>query len=309
MRRLKDPMPNRKTRAIAMKPARRFGARTVATLLGIRFAYRFGSRLAPGRTVAHAARVFQTPLPSSRERAAQALATTTARRETIDVGGEQIATYVWGDPTTQPYILLAHGWSSMGLRWQTWAAQLLARGWAAVAFDQPAHGHSGGTLCTLPDFVRTVTAVGRHYGDAEGVVAHSLGGAAVTLSLGDGWTAKRVVLIAPAADPEAATSRFARFVRLASHLRGPLHDTLSRRTGVAIGDLHIRHHAPNRTQPAMIIHDFFDRDVPVEEGELYANLWPNSILLRTRRLGHRRIVDDEAVQTAALTFLSGVDFG
>lgn len=301
-------MQTYQNRAATMKPARRFGARTVATLLGLRFAYRFGSRLAPGRTVAHAARVFQTPLPSSRERATQALASMTARRESVDVNGEQIATYVWGDPATQPYVLLAHGWSSLGLRWESWAPHLLAKGWAAVAFDQPAHGHSGGDLCTLPDFVRTVTAIGRHYGDAEGVIAHSLGGAAVTLSLDDGWTAKRVVLIAPAADPEAATSRFARFVRLAQHLRPSLHTTLARRTGVAIDDLHIRHHAPKRTQPALIVHDFFDRDVPVEEGELYASLWPNSTLLKTRRLGHRRIVDDECVQTAALAFLSGTDF-
>ncbi|KJV27762.1 alpha/beta fold hydrolase [Luteibacter yeojuensis] len=291
-----------------MKPARRFGVRTVATLLGIRFAYRFGSRLAPARTVAHAARVFQTPLPSSRERAAQASASTTARREDIVVDGERIATYVWGDPATQPYILLAHGWSSMGLRWQGWAAPLLAKGWAAVAFDQPAHGHSGGRLCTLTDFIATVRAVGRHYGDAEGVIAHSLGGAAVTVALDDGWTAKRVVLIAAAADPEAATSRFARFVRLAPHLRGPLHERLALRTGFSIGELHIRHHAPKRQQPALVIHDFFDKEVPMEEGELHASLWPNATLLKTRRLGHRAIVDDEGVQTAAIAFLSGVDF-
>jgi pimeloyl-ACP methyl ester carboxylesterase len=291
-----------------MKPARRFGVRTVATLLGIRFAYRFGSRLAPRRTVAHAARVFQTPLPSSRARAAQALGSMTARRETVEVNGEAIATYVWGDPATQPYVLLAHGWSSLGLRWESWAPLLLAKGWAAVAFDQPAHGHSGGDLCTLPDFVRTVTAIGRHYGDAEGVIAHSLGGAAVALSLDDGWTAKRVVLIAPAADPEAATSRFARFVRLAQHLRPKLHQRLTERTGVPIDALHIRHHVPKRTQPALIVHDFFDRDVPVEEGELYASLWPGALLVKTRRLGHRRIVEDDAVQTAALAFLSGVDF-
>ncbi|MEX1826525.1 alpha/beta fold hydrolase [Luteibacter sp. CQ10] len=295
-----------------MKPPRRFGARTVATLLGIRLAYRFGSILAPSRTVAHAARVFQTPLPSSRKRAAHAAQGMTARRDTVKVDGLPIATYVWGDPSTQPYVLLAHGWSSMGLRWENWVPHLLAKGWAAVAFDQPAHGHSGGDLCTLPDFVRTAAAVGRHYGDAVGVIAHSLGGAAITLALDDGWTAKRVVLIAPAADPQAAdpqaaTRRFARFVRLGEHLRPALHEGLSARTGVPIDDLHIRHHAPRRRQPALIVHDCFDRDVPVEEGELYASLWPGAQLLKTRRLGHRRIVDDECVMTAALAFLSGVD--
>jgi pimeloyl-ACP methyl ester carboxylesterase len=288
-----------------MKPPRRFGARTIATLLGIRLAYRFGSRLAPARTVAHAARIFQTPLPSSRERAAHASMTMSARTETVEVDGQAIATYVWGDPSTQPYVLLVHGWSSMGLRWENWASQLLANGWAAVAFDQPGHGRSGGDLCTLPDFARTVSAIGRHYGDAEAVIAHSLGGAAVTLALDDGWTAKRAVLIAPAADPQAATRRFARFVRLGEHLRPSMHEVLAQRTGVLIDDLHIRHHAPKRSQPVLIVHDAYDRDVPVEEGEMYVRLWPGAALTKTRRLGHRRIVDDPGVMAAALAFVSG----
>lgn len=291
-----------------MKPPRRFGVRTIATLLRLRIAYRIGSWLAPASTVRHAARVFQTPLPSSRMRAVYALGTTTARRETVTVNGDTVATYVWGDPSRQPYVLLVHGWSSMGLRWEPWAARLLAKGWAAVAFDQPAHGLSGGGLSTLPDFVRTVGAIGRHYGDAHGIVAHSLGGAAVTLALDDGWTANRVVLIAAAADPQAATRRFARFVRLRERLRPALHDTLARRTGVPIDALHIRHHAPARRQPALIVHDVFDRDVPVDEAELYAAYWPDATLLKTRHLGHRRIVDDDAVVTAALAFLDGTDF-
>ncbi|SFW34219.1 Lysophospholipase, alpha-beta hydrolase superfamily [Luteibacter sp. UNCMF366Tsu5.1] len=289
----------------SMKPPRRFGVRTVATLLGLRLAYRMGSRFAPARTVAHAARVFQTPLPSSRERAAHALRTTSARRETVEVDGDAVATYVWGDPANQPYVLLAHGWSSLGLRWESWVPHLLARGWAAVAFDQPAHGHSAGGLCTLPDFVRTVQAMGRHYGDAEGVVGHSLGGAAVTLALDHGWTAKQVVLIAAAADPQGATQRFARFVRLRETLRPALHDALAARTGIAIDELHIRHHAPRRGQPLLVIHDAQDREVPVEEARAYAAHWPGARLLITQGLGHRAIVDDDAVIETALAFLSG----
>jgi pimeloyl-ACP methyl ester carboxylesterase len=129
----------------------------------------------------------------------------------------------------------------------------------------------------------------------------------VTLALGEGWDAKRVVLIAPAADPQAATRRFARFVRLADRLREPLHRVLAARTGVSIEALHIERHAPYRTQPALIVHDVLDKDVPVDEGELYARLWPGATLIKTRRLGHRRIVDDEAVMTAALAFLGGAD--
>ena len=291
-----------------MKPPRRFGVRTIATLLRIRLAYRFGSRLSPLRTVAHAARVFQTPLPSSRQRAAYAALATTSRREVVNVDGDPIATYVWGDPAAQPYILMAHGWSSLGLRWESWVGRLQENGWAVVAFDQPGHGQSGGELCTLPDFVRTLAAVGRHYGDAEGVVAHSLGGAAVTIALDEGWTAKRVVLIAAAADPEAATRRFSRFVRLGAHLAHDLHAALTARTGILIDDLHVRHHAPRRTQPVLVVHDVADRDVPFAEAGLYMNLWPSARLLSTSGLGHRRIVDDEKVMSAAVSFLEAADF-
>lgn len=287
-----------------MKPPRRFGVRTVATLLGIRVAYRIGSRLAPRRTVAHAAKIFQTPLPSSRERAAHAAAFTTARAEHLDVDGRSIATYVWGDPATQPYILFVHGWSSMGLRWESWVPQVLAKGWAAIAFDQPGHGRSGGELCTLPDFVRTTTAVARRYGDPEGVVAHSLGGAAVALALDDGWTTKRVVLIAAAADVQGATRRFARFVRLGEHLRPALHDALAECTGVPIDDLHMARHAPKRTQPVLVVHDRNDPEVPAEEAAMYMSLWPGATRLETSGLGHRAVVDDEAVREAALAFLS-----
>ena len=290
-----------------MKAPRRIGVRTVATILGLRCAWRVGSYLAPQRTAAHAARIFQTPLPSTRTRAAYAQTKMTARRETVRVGDQDIATYVWGDPSTQPYVLLVHGWSSMGLRWESWAPFLLEKGWAAVAFDQPAHGHSDGDLCTLPDFMRALSGVARHYGDPLGVVAHSLGCAATTIALDDGWTAKRVVLIAPPADPQAVTRQFARFMRLAQHLRPSMHDALAARTGYAIDDLHIRHHAPLRTQPLLVVHDCFDKQVPLEHGELYAKLWPGATLLKTRRLGHRKVVDDECVRTAALAFLSGTD--
>ncbi|MGE7139106.1 alpha/beta fold hydrolase [Luteibacter sp. NPDC031894] len=288
-----------------MKPARRFGIRTVATILALRLAYRVGSRLAPARTVAHAARIFQTPLPSSRVRAAHALTSTTAREAAIDVGGSPIATYVWGDPAKQPYILFAHGWSSLGLRWESWVPQVLAKGWAAVAFDQPGHGRSGGDLCTLPDFARTVGAVACHYGDPEGVVAHSLGGAAVALALDDGWTTKRVVLIGAAADVQGATRRFARFVRLGEHLRPALHEVLAQRTGVAIDDLHIARYASKRTQPLLVVHDRGDPEVPVDEARMYMDLWPGATFMETNGLGHRAVVDDARVREAALTFLAG----
>ena len=278
-------------------------------LSSLRVGYALGGRLAPKRTVEHAASLFSTPLSSSRARATAAIAATDARRETLIVNGERIAIYVWGDPSTQPYVLLVHGWSSFGLRFQPWAAKLRALGYALVSFDQPGHGMSTGSRCLLTDFARTVREVGSHYGNAAAVIAHSMGGAAVTMAMGAAWRAERVVLIAPASDPVDATRRFARMVGLSEHLRERMHATFERRTGVSIHDLQAHRHVLAFSQPALIVHDLDDPDVPWEEGERYARFWPGARLFTTQGLGHRRILEDTAVMDASLAFLQGETIG
>jgi pimeloyl-ACP methyl ester carboxylesterase len=275
----------------------------------LRVGYAVGGRLLPRRTTEHAAGLFSTPLSSSRARATAALAETDARRETLTVNSERIATYVWGDPATQPYVLFMHGWSSFGLRFRPWVAKLRALGYAMVGFDQPGHGMSTGNRCLLTDFVQTAREVGSHYGNAAAVIAHSMGGAAVTMAMGQPWRAERVVLIAPAADPVDATRRFARMVGLSEHLRERMSAMFERHTGVSIHDLQAHRHVLAFSQPALIVHDLDDLDVPWEEGERYARFWPDARLLTTQGLGHRRILEDMSVMDASLAFLQGERIG
>ncbi|WP_049623032.1 alpha/beta fold hydrolase [Frateuria defendens] len=297
--------------ATISRPSQRHAAARAAQLkLGIlRAGFALGSRLWPARTVASAARLFTTPLASSRSRARVAAAHDAGERGELVVGGERIATYVWGDPATRPYALLVHGWSSFGLRFPAWVERLRALGYAVVSFDQPGHGHSSGRSCTLPDFVRTVQHVGRHFGGAALAIGHSLGGAALVLAQDEHWHAAKLVLIAPAADPVDAARRFARFVRLGDHLRERLHARLEARTGVNIHDLQVHRRLPGLGQPGLIVHDLDDRDVPWGEGERYARYWPGARLLTTDGLGHRRILDDPAVIDAAFAFLRGEAVG
>ena len=162
-------------------------------LTTVRTGFVLGGRIAPKRTVNRAARLFATPFASSRSRAQAVQGDADMQRGELHVNGETIATYVWGDPSTQPYALLAHGWSSFGLRFLPWVAQLRAQGLAVVTFDQPGHGHSTGKLCTLPEFIATIRAIGARYGNAALAVGHSLGGAAVTLAQDEAWTGDPVI--------------------------------------------------------------------------------------------------------------------
>lgn len=278
-------------------------------LTTVRTGFVLGGRIAPKRTVNRAARLFATPFASSRSRAQAVQGDADMQRGELQVNGETIATYVWGDPSSQPYALLAHGWSSFGLRFLPWVAQLRAQGFAVVTFDQPGHGHSTGKLCTLPEFIATIRAIGARYGNAALAVGHSLGGAAVTLAQDEAWRAEQLILVAPAADMKAAARRFFHFVHLAGYLREPFYAWLHRRTGVHIDELRVERKLPMLGQPALIVHDLDDADVPWAEGERYARLWPGARLYTTEGLGHRRVLDAPEVIDAALAFMRGERVG
>ena len=277
------------------------------SLTRLRFA--LGGRLAPRTTADRAARLFATPFASSRSRARAIVADPRMRREDLRVGGRCIATYVWGDPAAQPYAIFAHGWSSFGLRFAAWVPKLQALGFAVVMFDQPGHGNSSGEYSTLPDFADTLRAVGQHYGNAALAVAHSFGGPALALAQDETWRAERCILIAPASDIRAAVRRFFRFIHLGDHLREHFFAWHTRRTGIDARDLALHHQLPRFAQPALIVHDLDDREVPWGDGECYARLWPDARLLTTTGLGHNRVVNAPDVIEQALKFAQGGTVG
>jgi pimeloyl-ACP methyl ester carboxylesterase len=275
----------------------------------LRFAFALGGRFAPQHTVNRAGRLFATPFASSRSRARTANVSGEIRRGEITVANQTIATYVWGDPVNQPYALLVHGWSSFALRFLPWVARLRAAGLAVVTFDQPGHGYSTGDLCTLPDFITTILAVGRRYGKPTVAIGHSLGGAALTMAQSEDWHAERIVVIAPPADLEAVADRFMRFVHLGSHLRGRFLNWLERATGRSVQEFHIRQHLRSLGLPCLIVHDVNDLEVPWGDGELYARHWHNSRLLTTQGLGHHKVLDAPEVIDATLAFMHGARIG
>jgi pimeloyl-ACP methyl ester carboxylesterase len=282
--------------------------RNTAPLYALRLEFLLGGRIAPEAMVRKAGLLFTKPFRSSRARALAA-PTLGATELDLDIDGIAIHTYVWGDPHRQPYVLFAHGWSSHGTRVASWLAPLRQSGYAVVAFDQAAHGKSGGTHTTLPDFTCHLLAVGRHFGPAAAVIGHSLGGAATALALARGLEAQRAVLIAPAADPLEAVERFSRFIWLAGYLGRRMFARFEEAMRFEVGDLQAQNNAPKIGRPALIVHDVEDREVPWSEGERYARFWRDSRLLSTRGLGHNRIADDAGVIAAAMRFLRGEPVG
>jgi pimeloyl-ACP methyl ester carboxylesterase len=283
-------------------------------LMKWRATFALGGIFLPSSTAEHAARLFATPFASARNRARafesnDVVSRADFHRGVIAAGSRSLSTYVWGDPTRERYALLVHGWSSFGLRFASWVARLRAAGYAVVAFDQPAHGNSNGTLATLPEFAEAVSTVGAHFGNAALAIGHSLGGAAIMLAQNEHWRAERIVLIAPPADMTMAVDRYFRFLRLGDHLRGRFYAWHKQRTGIDARTLSLAQRLRAFGQPGLVVHDVGDREVPWGEGERYALHWNGARLLTTQGLGHNRILDDARVIDAALAFARGETVG
>ncbi|MCL1633577.1 alpha/beta hydrolase [Luteimonas sp. SX5] len=273
-------------------------------LSGLRFRLRVGAKLQPGRTLARACELFCTPLPQSRQRAAMA-DMSDAARETMRIAGLGIATYRWGDPEREPYVLLSHGWSSSASVFRPWVPRLRQAGYAVVAFDQPAHGLSEGRCTNLPGFVETLHAVADRHGAAAALIGHSLGGAASAVALAQGLPTPRAILVSPSADLAAATRRFTSLMRLPEDFGERMIDAFVDGP-VPIHELQAHRIAPRIEADGLILHDLEDREIPCEEGERYARHWPRARMIRTRGLGHTRILADERVMAAAVAFLAGM---
>jgi pimeloyl-ACP methyl ester carboxylesterase len=264
------------------------------------------ARLSPAAAARGAERLFLTPRRSKMpEREATWLAE--ARRETVEAGGRSIATWVWeGASYRPPTVLLVHGWGGRGSQLGAFVAPLRAQGARVVAFDAPAHGRSAGRQTNLIQFADTVAALLGRYSEwapVRGIVGHSFGAAAATIALARGARAERVVLLAPAEDYSHFTGRFRRALGLDAPIIERMQRGIEQRIGVDWSDVRGGALAARLSQPALVIHDDQDREVPLAHGETIVKSWPGARLVRTSGLGHQRLLRDADVIDAAVGHL------
>ncbi|MEE4374998.1 alpha/beta fold hydrolase [Pseudomonas alliivorans] len=258
----------------------------------------------PGPTGKYLARRFITPQAAERSKVASALkASLGVHTETLTLAGINITTYQWGDPSREPYVLLAHGWSSYALRFAEWIPMLRSMGYAVVGFDQPAHGASSGKTNHLPLFVEMIQRVGRHFGKPAVFIGHSMGASAVVFAQDEEWCPERFVLIAPfVAISENATRQFETAgisPKAFTSFEAYLYSVTGRRFAEYEGALRL----PLMKGLALIIHDRNDRETPWEKGARFAKLWPGARLFTTEGLGHNRLLDHPSVINEVMNFI------
>ncbi|AHG40154.1 hydrolase [Pseudomonas syringae CC1557] len=277
-------------------------------LLTLRGIFTLASRIVPGMTGRYLARRFITPQAAERAKAAALLsAAPDVQTSTLDLGGIKISTYVWGDPSSQPYVLLAHGWSSYAMRFIAWVPLLRSMGYAVVGFDQPAHGLSAGKISHMTQFVDVQQRVGRHFGKPAAVIAHSLGASSIVFAQEEQWRPERFVLIAPFLAPTDSVLQQFDAVGVSHKVFDSFEGVLHSLTGRRFADYDASTRLPLLDRPALVIHDRRDRETPWEKGARFAALWPGARLFTTDGLGHNRLIDHPSVITEVMKFLNPDD--
>lgn len=215
--------------------------------------------------------------------------------------GEALRFVEWGEG--RPVVLM-HGWGGSAAQMTPLVGMLLERGFRVQAIDAPGHGESTGSWASIPRFAATLAAlVGTHAGGAA-VVAHSMGAAAASLAIARGLDVHRAAYVGPPSDARDWFDTFERTLALTPSVSAAALSAIEKRAGLPIGELHAASLGPRVRVPVLVVHDENDREVELRHGEVVTSSVAGARLVRTKGLGHRRILANADVHRAIGAFLT-----
>lgn len=229
------------------------------------------------------------------------------KSETVEINGLPVMTYYWENPDNKeaPLVMLVHGWTGRGSQMGAFAEPLLKAGFRVLAFDSHAHGQTPGKASTI--FKQSEVQIGLEdkFGSIYAIVTHSFGGMVTPYSLSQGMETQKVVSISAPSHFDFLLGRFSKSLHLPEKIQQYMIHRFKKEFG---NDLSERVSAITTSKqlghiPALIIHDEDDHDVPISESESLHQTWPNSTLISTKGLGHRRILYDAQVIEKTVNFL------
>ena len=281
----------------------RINKKTIVRFILLRPVLRFLSAVSPRLTVALLGRLLMRP-PRRPVETEDLSVLDGAHRFAVWSGDRRLSAWSWG---TGPTVLLVHGWGGRGAQLGDFVRPLVRAGRRVVAFDAPGHGRSGGSQSSIVDMARAVMDVAAVVGDVDAVIAHSAGGAATTLALQAGLTARRLLYVAPALRPGGFLQSIMRFLGMDKRLRRSTRAYMERRVGRTFDALHADVARPQNAADLLIVHDENDRVVPIAEGRALAASWAGARLVTTRGFGHSDVLHDPNVVQQGVAFVTASD--
>ena len=246
--------------------------------------------------------LFRTP-PRGRRKLRERQVLATGERFDIPTPVGRLAAWRWAGP--KPPVLLLHGWGGHAGRLSAFVEPLRREGFAVVAIDAPAHGQSEGRRTTLMEFVRALQAAAERIGPLSGFIGHSVGATAGAIAIRGGLAVPRAVLLSAPTVPEEYIVRFACALGIPRPVRERMQQIVEGRTGRPWRELRLGAFGPTHDVALLIVHDLKDRKVPFRDRDAILKAWRGAKIIRTRGLGHHKILKDPGVAGQAVRFLAG----
>lgn len=207
-----------------------------------------------------------------------------------------------------PLVLMVHGWGGRGVQMAPLANTLAAAGYRCVFFDAGGHGDSRREPIGFDTFIEDAAALTLHVGEAvHAWIGHSAGGLGMMASRAlKGVQADRYVCIAAPRFPyvplETLKARFGASDAILDLVKPSLaaqfeSDWESLAAGAAYHTL--------GGSKLLLAYDFDDERVHHTDADRIAEGWPRAEILKTKMLGHNRILKSTEVAARTLAFLDG----
>ncbi|MFZ6777887.1 alpha/beta fold hydrolase [Undibacterium sp. Ji83W] len=223
-----------------------------------------------------------------------------ARPVSIPYAGLELRAWTWGQG---PQVLLLHGWESRASHMAGFVRPLLQAGFSVTALDAPAHGASQGESTNVLDYGKAVVAAAQHLGPLTATIAHSVGSAASLYAFAHGVQVQASVHLCGPASLTRVFQYAARAGGLDEAARQQLEQMLVASIGAALASMDLERLQDGMRQPALIMHDPEDKEMPYSESQALAAAWPQASLVASAGTGHRRILRTPEIHAAAVSFI------
>lgn len=228
----------------------------------------------------------------------------------LKLENKSIPVYLWGQDSPQvPLLVMMHGWSGSGSQFQYLIPGLLKAGYRVAVFDAPAHGSNAGKHSHLGEFCESLLAIQQQVGAIDTMIAHSLGSMATLMATQQGLNIRQMVLFAPYLDAEEMVNSFTGRLNLNRKLSSRLRNIIKgKMANILDVDNCWKYLSPgnllaNSDYRGLLIYDLDDEEVPLEQFLSVARCWQNCRIIKTRKLGHNRILKDKKVIERVLAYM------
>jgi predicted alpha/beta-fold hydrolase len=227
-----------------------------------------------------------------------------AEKFTFEVNGKKVQGYKWGQG---PVVIFIHGWAGRATQFRKFIELFTMNGFQAVAFDGPAHGLSEGKTTSLVEFKDVLQELYKILPEQPvAAITHSFGGVATLYSVMSGVPITKLINISSPTIGEEIIKTYLRTINGSQKTGDYFKDYIKRTTGKPFDEFTSMYFIQHLSQPLnlLLIHDEEDKEAVIRNAEELIKVYPFARLIRTKGLGHTRILKDDTVIETCLRFVA-----